>query len=101
MGGAFGSTLVGALLAGGFAARLRDIGITAHIDLGQVRQSASALHGITPAMLPHVHAAMAGAFHIAFLACAVAMGVALMVALGMRDLTLRSSSANEPAALAH
>jgi hypothetical protein len=55
-------------------------------------------------MLPHVHAAMAGAFDLAFLACAVAMGVALVVALGMRDLPLRSGSANEPpepAALAH
>ena len=38
MGGAFGSTLVGALLASGFAARLARLGITAHIDLGEVRQ---------------------------------------------------------------
>ncbi len=104
MGGAFGSTLVGALLAGGFAVRLKELGITAHIDLGEVRQQGSALDGVTPAMLPHVHAAMSGAFHIAFLACAVAMGAALIVALGMRDLPLRTGAANEPAepaALAH
>jgi EmrB/QacA subfamily drug resistance transporter len=104
MGGAFGSTLVGALLASGFAARLAEIGITAHVDLGEVRQSHGALAGVTPAMLPHVQAALAGAFHLAFLACAVAMLAAVIVALGMRDLPLRSSSANEPpepAALAH
>jgi EmrB/QacA subfamily drug resistance transporter len=104
MGGAFGSTLVGALLASGFAARLRELGITAHIDLGEVRQKGSALDGVSPEMLPHVHVAMAGAFHLAFLACAVAMGVALVIAAGMRDLPLRTSSANdppEPAALAH
>lgn len=101
MGGAFGSTLVGALLAGGFAARLRDMGITAHIDLGEVRQSSGALQGVTPAILPHLHAAIAGAFHIAFLACAVAMAVAFVVALGMRDLPLRTTSANEPVAVGH
>ena len=101
MGGAFGSTLVGALLAGGFATRLAELGITAHIDLGEVRQSSGSLPGVTPAMLPHVHAAMAGAFHIAFLACAVAMAVALVVAFGMRDLPLRTSSANEPMAVGH
>jgi Na+/melibiose symporter-like transporter len=104
MGGAFGSTLVGALLASGFAARLAEIGITAHIDLGDVRQSHGALAGVAPAMLPHVQAALAGAFHLAFLACAVAMLAAVIVALGMRDLPLRTSSANEPpepAALAH
>ena len=101
MGGAFGSTLVGALLAGGFATRLAELGITAHIDLGEVRQSSGSLPGVTPAMLPHVHAAMAGAFHIAFLACAVAMAVARVVAFGMRDLPLRTSSANEPVAVGH
>jgi EmrB/QacA subfamily drug resistance transporter len=104
MGGAFGSTLVGALLASGFAARLSELGIHSHIDLGEVRQKGAVLDGVTPEMLPHVHAAMGGAFHIAFLACAVAMCVALVVALGMRDLPLRTASANEPAepaALAH
>jgi EmrB/QacA subfamily drug resistance transporter len=104
MGGAFGSTLVGALLASGFAERLHALGINVHIDLGEVRQKGVALDGVSPDMMPHVHAAMGGAFHLAFLACAVAMGVALVVGLGMRDLPLRTASANEPqepAALAH
>ena len=105
MGGAFGSTLVGALLASGFAARLTEIGITAHIDLGEVRQSHGALAGVTSAMLPQVQAALAGAFHLAFAVCAVAMLAAVIVALGMPDLPLRTSAANapapEPAALAH
>lgn len=104
MGGAFGSTLVGALLASGFANRVSELGITAHIDLGEVRQHSGALAGIAPAMLPHVQTALAGAFHVAFLACAVAMGIAVIVALGMRDLPLRTSAASapsEPAALAH
>jgi EmrB/QacA subfamily drug resistance transporter len=105
MGGAFGSTLVGALLASGFASRLMEIGITAHIDLGEVRQTGGVLAGVAPAMLPQVQAALAGAFQLAFLACAVAMAAAVVVALGMRDLPLRTSSARapsqEPAPLAH
>jgi EmrB/QacA subfamily drug resistance transporter len=105
MGGAFGSTMVGALLASGFTARLAEFGITAHIDLGEVRSSHGALAGVAPAMLPHVQTALAGAFHLAFLACAVSMAIATIVALGMRDLPLRTSvasdAAQEPAALAH
>jgi MFS family permease len=105
MGGAFGSTLVGALLASGFAARLREKGITAHLDLGDIRQHGAGLQAVDPALMPHVQEALAGAFHLAFLACAVAMTAALGVAMGLRDLPLRSSSADEPqpepAALAH
>ncbi len=105
MGGAFGITLVGTLLASSFASRLAAIGIATHINLGQIRQGAGALPGIAPAMLPHVQAALAGAFHLAFIACALAMAAGLVVMRGMRDLPLRTSAANEPppepAALAH
>jgi EmrB/QacA subfamily drug resistance transporter len=97
MGGAFGSTLVGALLVSGFASRLAAIGITAHIDLDELNRG-SGVPGVSAAMLPHVQAALAGAFHVAFLACAVAMLVAILIAVRMRDLPLRTSAANEPAA---
>jgi EmrB/QacA subfamily drug resistance transporter len=85
MGGAFGSTLVGAILA----SRL-----PVHVDLS---------HGGGLAHLPAVTspAGLAGAFHLAFLVCAVLMGLACVVVLRMRDLPLRTSSAQEPAALAH
>ena len=106
MGGAFGSTLVGALLAGGFAARLESSGIKVHIDLGEMR-GGNALAGVPHALLPQVHLALANAFHMAFLACAAAMAIAVVIAMGMRDLPLRTASAREPgsepepAALAH
>jgi EmrB/QacA subfamily drug resistance transporter len=92
MGGAFGSTLVGALLVSGFASRLAAIGITAHIDLDEVHRG-QGLPGVSQAMMPHVQAALAGAFHLAFLACAAAMIAGLAVAYGMRDLPLRGASA--------
>jgi EmrB/QacA subfamily drug resistance transporter len=103
MGGAFGSTLVGALLVSGFANRLAEIGITAHIDLDEVHRGVG-MPGVTSAMLPNVHIALASAFHIAFLACAVSMLAAIAIAVGMKDLPLRSTSASETAensALAH
>ena len=104
MGGAFGSTLVGALLANGFATRLMDLGVAARIDLGEVRHAGGAIAGVPAAMMPQVQVALAGAFHMAFFACAVLMAVAVVVALGIRDLPLRTAPANEPAepaALAH
>ena len=104
MGGAFGSTLVGALLVSGFASRLTGFGITAHINLDELHRG-NGLPGVSAAMMPHVQAALAGAFHIAFMACAAAMLIGIGIALGMRDLPLRTSSADEPqrepTALAH
>ena len=54
-------------------------------------------------MIQQVHDALADAFHLAFLACAVVMAV--VIALGIRDLpplTVASDeSADEQAALAH
>jgi EmrB/QacA subfamily drug resistance transporter len=105
MGGAFGSTMVGALLASGFASHLAAIGVTTHIDLGEIRQHSSALANVPAAMIPQVHVALADAFHVGFLACAVVMAVAVVIALGMRDLPLRTvvtdEPAGEPAALVH
>lgn len=98
MGGAFGSTMVGALLVSGFAAHLAAIGISKTIDLGEIRQHAGVLADVPAALMPLVHVALADAFHIAFLACAVVMAVALVIAAGMRDLPLRSTPARSPAA---
>jgi len=98
MGGAFGSTMVGALLASGFASHLAAVGVTAHVDLGEIRQHGDALANVPAALIPQVHLALADAFHLAFLACGVVMAAAVFIALGMRDLPLRTVSANEPAA---
>jgi len=105
LGGAFGSTMVGALLTSGFAAHLAAIGVTTHIDLGEVRQHGGALADVPAKLIPLVHIALADAFHLAFLACAVVMAVAVVIATGMRDLPLRGAAEHEPsaepAALAH
>ncbi|MDB5416171.1 MAG: putative major facilitator superfamily transporter [Rubritepida sp.] len=89
MGGAFGSTLVGTVLTASFASRLLGLGITAKIDLGEVHHGGGALANVPAALQSQVQVALSGAFHIAFLACAVGMAIAVVVALGMRDLPLR------------
>lgn len=107
MGGAFGSTVVGTVLSATFASRLLAHGITARIDLGETRGAGDALASVPAALLPQVQASLDGAFHIAFLTCAAGMAVAVVVALGMRDLPLRTRSTDgqktraEPAVLAH
>ena len=44
MGGAFGSTMVGALLGSGFASHRAAIGVTTHIDLSEICQHSGARH---------------------------------------------------------
>ncbi len=86
MGGAFGSTLVGSLLAARFNAGLHAAGIAGDIDLGSLRTGTSAL-GIG---LVQARAALASGFQLSFAACAVVLAAAVVVTLGMPDLQLRS-----------
>jgi EmrB/QacA subfamily drug resistance transporter len=100
MGGAFGSTMVGALLTGTFDHRLRSLGIAHPIDLGTLRGAAGG-----PAQLDAATRAIAGValdsgFVVAFLGCAALAAAALVVSFGMRDLPLQSSG-EKPDALGH
>ncbi|HKM64039.1 MAG TPA: MDR family MFS transporter [Acidisphaera sp.] len=99
MGGAFGSTLVGAILVSRFADVAAGLGLPTHIDLSDVRGSAFA--GLSDAARHSLQVGLTGAFHLAFLACGALTVAACIVALRMRDLPLRTTSAQEPAALVH
>jgi EmrB/QacA subfamily drug resistance transporter len=99
MGGAFGSTVVGALLAARFAAALTGQGIAGRIDFGALRGGGEAFEGLAPTARAAAQAGLVGAFHIAFAFCAVALVLALAVCIGLRDARLRS--AGEPAAIGH
>ena len=98
MGGAFGTTLVGALLTGTFAARLGQAGYPGLTDLGAM-QPGGALAILGPAAMAAARTALAGSFRMAFGACLAATLVALALALGLRDMPLRSAA--KPAALGH
>ncbi len=88
MGGAFGSTVVGTLLAMRFNAGLHEAGMTGSMDLGALRGGAAGLGGLG---LEQARAALGSGFALGFGVCAALLGAALVIALGMRDLPLRSS----------
>jgi MFS family permease len=91
MGGALGSTLVGALLTSRFADRMAQSGVTTPIDLASLRGGGG---GVLAKLDPATHAtarlALSSGFHLAFLACFGLSVLALLIVMGMRDLPLRS-----------
>jgi EmrB/QacA subfamily drug resistance transporter len=101
MGGAFGSAFVGALLANRFAQVVAALNLHIDLNLSEVHGHSAALGGLAPGVREAMRAGLAGAFHLAFLGCGAVMIGATVIALGMRDLPLRTSSASEPPTLAH
>ncbi len=91
MGSAFGSTLVGAILASRFADGLAAAGITTQIDLGALRSGGAGGQLADPAVRAVAHGALAGGFQMAFALCAILVGIAFLVCARMRDLPLQSS----------
>jgi len=86
MGGAFGSTIVGSLLASRFNEGLAAAGLPP-IDLGSLRGGGGAA-----AHLMQARAALAGGFSLAFGVCLALLMVAVVVASVMKDLQLRSGA---------
>jgi EmrB/QacA subfamily drug resistance transporter len=95
MGGAFGSTIVGALLSLRFTGALSAAGITRHIDFGALRSGSEAFAGLGAAAEAQARAGLLSGFHLAFGTCAALTVVAVLVAAAQRDLPLRSVSAAE------
>ena len=93
MGGAFGSTVVGSVLAMRFAAGLRAAGVTREIDLGSLRGGGSALDGLSAAATEMARAALGSGFRLGYGICAALLALAFTIALGARDLPLRSGAA--------
>jgi EmrB/QacA subfamily drug resistance transporter len=92
MGGAFGSTIVGAVLAVRFATRLASEGVSQAIEFGALRGRGDALAGLDPATVGAARRALTASFESGFLACALLAAVGLAAALALRDLPLRSES---------
>ena len=108
MGGAFGSTVVGAILALRFADAVAAAGVTRAIDLGALRHgrgtgAADPLAGLDAAARAQVLDGLLSGFHLSFALCAVLTVVGVIIAAGMRDIPLRTTSAaagEEPQAAA-
>ena len=94
MGGAFGSTIVGSLLASRFNEGLAAAGLPP-IDLGSLRGGGGAA-----AHLAQARAALASGFALSFGVCLALLLVAVVIAAMMQDLQLRSGTA-APREIAH
>ncbi len=86
MGGAFGSTIVGSLLAARFNEGLAAAGLPP-IDLGSLRGG-----GAATANLLQARAALASGFALAFGVCVALLMVAVVIAATMKDVQLRSGT---------
>ena len=86
MGGAFGSTIVGSLLAARFNEGLAAAGLPP-IDLGSLRGG-----GAATANLLQARAALASGFALAFGVCVALLMVAVVIAAMMKDVQLRSGT---------
>jgi MFS family permease len=92
MGGAFGSTIVGAVLAAQFATGLARLGVTAGVDMAALRGRGSVLPGYSSATMQLVHSALQSAFRIDFLLCAGLMLAGLVAGLCVQDVQLRGGA---------
>jgi hypothetical protein len=85
MGGAFGATLVSAVLTWRLNALLRDQGVAMHATLTAMR------HGALPGVpRSAMEAAMNGSFHAAFLGCALAALGSVVIAAIVPHVPLRA-----------
>jgi EmrB/QacA subfamily drug resistance transporter len=102
MGGAVGTTLVGALLTGVFTARLAARGYPGAVDLGALKPDGMLAKLGATAQAEGITALSQG-FGFAFAAMFLLFVVGVVITLGLRDIPLRSvsGSAPEPAALGH
>jgi EmrB/QacA subfamily drug resistance transporter len=101
MGGAFGSTVGGSLLTLRFHHALRAAGIRHMINLGSLNRNAAALAGMPAnARLAAVNG-LASGFGLAFLVSALALVVAVLVALRLRDVALRTTTASDTPTMGH
>jgi MFS family permease len=101
MGGAFGSTLVGAVLAVRFGHELAKRGITQAMDMGALRESSASHLALDEQTRQIAHNAVVAAFHFDFGVCAALMVIAVLAAASLRDLPLRTISASSAQPVGH
>ena len=91
IGGAFGATMSGAVIAWALAAPLARAGLPDGIGTALLEGRGTVLASLGGAARATVLAAVDSGFHVAFLAAAIVAGASLLVALTTRDLALRSA----------
>jgi EmrB/QacA subfamily drug resistance transporter len=101
MGGAFGSTVAGSLLTLRFHHALRSAGIHHMINLGALARGAAAFAGMPPTVRRVAVGGLVSGFSLAFFMSAMALGAAVLVALRLRDIALRTTPASDAPTIGH
>jgi MFS family permease len=100
MGGAFGSTLVGAVLTARFTERLTAMGVQQRIDLGELRRVQGGGIALDAATQAIARTALTSGFQLSYWICAGLLLIAFVACAVMRDLPLQSSH-GQPAPAGH
>ncbi len=95
LGGAFGTTLVGALLTSAYTASLAHHGFPGITDLSAIKPGGVLANVGPAAQLAGAHALAAG-FRLAFGVCGVVSALGVVIAAGLRDIPLRAVPASSP-----
>jgi len=91
IGGAFGATMVGAIVTGRFNERMNALGAASHATLGTLRAGAGLLRGTAGLSQETVERALASGFHFAFLGCAAMSMLGFAIAIAANDPVLRTT----------
>jgi EmrB/QacA subfamily drug resistance transporter len=98
IGGAFGATLVGAIVTGRFNSRMNALGVPSHATLGTMRAGTASMSGTAGISQTAIESALTSGFHFAFLGCAAISIVGFVIALIAKDPMLRTTSYATPQA---
>ncbi|HTW29807.1 MAG TPA: MFS transporter [Acetobacteraceae bacterium] len=101
MGGAFGSTIAGSLLAFRFSHALRAAGIHRDVDLGALSRGAANFAGLPADARQVAMRGLASGFDLAYLVSALLLVAAFLIAFWLRDIALRTTPATQGPAIGH
>jgi EmrB/QacA subfamily drug resistance transporter len=101
MGGAFGSTVAGSLLTLRFHQALRSAGIHLAVNLGSLSRGRAAFAGMALSARHVATVGLVSGFSLAFLVSALVLIVGVLVALPLRDIALRTTSASDAPTVGH
>jgi EmrB/QacA subfamily drug resistance transporter len=96
IGGAFGATLVGTMVVTGFNAGMQALGVSSDATLTTIRAARDHFGGIAGLPPGAIEQVLDSSFHLAFLGCAAAAALGLLIALAAKDPVLRTTVHSTP-----
>lgn len=91
IGGAFGATLVGTMVVTMFNAGMERLGVSSGATLATIRAAREHFGGAAASSPAAIEQVLDISFHFAFLGCAAAAGIGLLIALAAKDPVLRTT----------